>query len=281
MNNKNNYSGAFSRRRFSNLASTGLSGSGGGNGGYTITAGSANPDMGTVGVVKLQSSGRVPAEDGVIGGRSAQSQGADVYRVTAQPFSGCRFVSWNGDYPAGKRQQNPIDVTLSKNVVLAANFERVNISYTLHVDWNETMGRVTASGNGMQEGSLSAPAGSQVTLEATPKDGYVFKCWTGLQLSGTVQSNESRSITITMPARNLNLTAVFAKAVDNPGGGGGTPGGGTDDGDQETDPVIVNSYNLPSSGSLIDKAVPFVKKWWWAIAIAAWLWYDNRKGGRK
>lgn len=204
-----------------------------------------------------------------------------VVRVRAVANTGYRFVSWNHNLPSRTgRQNNPQLVTMNQNVTMIANFERVNISYMLKVLWDDTMGRVTTNGNGMQDGSVSATPGSQITLTATPKDGYVFKRWEGLQLAGNVQNNESRTITVTMPARDLTLTAVFAKNVQTPGGGGGTPGGGTIDTPYSGPYFVVPNPNI-TGASLLDQAIPFVKKWWWAIAIVAWLVYDSRKGGSK
>ena len=289
---KKTYSGAYSRRRYSNLSTaSGAFGTSGVNPGthstgFVLNAYAANPAMGTVVANVVQSSGaasgKSPVADFAAGANATGRSYAagTVVEVWAKPVAGYRFVSWNSDL-SGVRQSNSVRITMNRDVTLVASFERVSTSYTLNVAWDGSMGRVTASGSGMDAGRMSATPGSQVSLEATPKDGYVFKRWEVVHLAGNVQDNTSRRITITMPAHDLSLTAVFAKSADVPGGGGGTPGGGTSDdpGHNVYETPAVNVYPA-SSVSLVDSAVAFAKKWWWALAIAAWLYYDSRKGGR-
>lgn len=270
------YQGAYSRRRFSNYNVVEKQASNANNGNYTINAVPSNPSLGSVQVSQVALS---DVEAGMASGnQSAVKAAGGIYQVAALPFAGCRFAGWTGDYPAGKQQSNPIVVTLNKNINLVAVFERIENNYNIIVNWDSSMGRVVA--NGMQSGRMSATPGTQVTLEATPKDGYVFKRWEGINLAGNVQDNTSRRITLTMPSRDLTLSAVFAKATENPGGGGGTPQGGSSD-DNSGDGVTVPPTVVSTSGTIVDKVVPFVKKWWWAIAIVAWVWYENRKGGSK
>ena len=273
---RNIYQGAYSRRRFSNYNVVGAKTASASNNSYRLNAVASNPSLGSV---QVSSVALAATEVGVASANNpAVKAGAATYQVTALPFSGCRFVGWKGDYPAGKQQSNPIVVTLNRNINLIAVFERIETSYNIIVSYDSSMGRVVASG--MQEGRLSATPGTQVTLEATPKDGYVFKQWEGINLAGNVQDNTSRRITITMPARDLTLRAVFAKSAENPGSGGGTPGSGTSDDNGEV--VVIDTPTIVStSGSLTDKVLPFVKKWWWAIAIVAWVCYKNWKEGSK
>ena len=277
---KNNvYQGAYSRRRFSNYAVVGKETTSATSGTFSINAASGDPGMGTVQVALVGgTNSQFGTSTPMQGDRSAASR-YPTYKVTALPFDGCRFAGWTGDFPAGQQRTNPIVVTLNKNIILTASFERIENSYTISVGWDSSMGRVTA--NGLQNGRMSATPGSQVTLEATPKDGYVFKRWEGVNLAGNLQDNTSRRITITMPARDLSLTAVFAKVVDNPGGGGGTPGGGNSDDVPVVDPSVMPSPVVSGTEAITAKVVPFVKKWWWAIAIALWLYYDSKKGGMK
>lgn len=288
---KKPYQGAYSRRRFSNTTVVANGGTPSSNGVtyYTLNISSRNPAMGGVDYEVTQlpslSASEIGSSGQVVVNRdgSVSLPAGTVVRVKASPNSGYRFVSWAHNLSTGTgRQNNPQLVTMNRNVTMVANFTAVSIHRTLKVLWDETMGRVTTNGNGMQNGSLSATPGSQITLNATPNDGYVFKGWQGVQLAGNVQSNESRTITITMPDRDITLTAVFAQATQTPGGGGGTPGGGTSDGPDGPTPIDPPGTQSQIVGpSLINQVVPFVKKWWWAIAIVAWLVYDSRKGGSK
>lgn len=285
----NPYCGAYSRRRYSNLSTaSGTFGTatqnpgGGSNAGYTLTAYAADPTMGRVVAVNVSEVVNEPVNTGLdfATANAKRYAAGTVVEVQAKGNTGYRFVSWATNIPGtSQSQRNPLRVTMNRDITLIANFERVNVSYTLNVRWDETMGRVNASGSGLTNGSLSATPGSQVSLEATPKDGYVFKRWEGVNLAGNRQNNTSRRITLTMPARDLSLTAVFVKATETPGGGGGTPSGGTSD-EHQVQEIIIDNVIHTQGSSLLDQVVPFVKKWWWAILIGAWLWYD-KKGGSK
>ncbi len=276
---RNIYQGAYSRRRYSNYNVVGKQATYASTGNYTLNAVSGNPDMGKVHVSSaVHSSDAFSQSNDQGNGYATRGVGVNSYIVTALPFQGYRFVCWKGDFPAGKQNSSKILVTLNRNINLTAVFDTVEVSYNISVNWDASMGRVVASG--MQEGRLSATPGTQVTLEATPKDGYVFKRWEGINLAGNVQDNTSRRITITMPARDLTLRAVFAKSAENPGSGGGTPGSGTSDDNGGV--VVIDTPTIVSTGgSLTDKVLPFVKKWWWAIAIVAWVCYKNWKEGSK
>lgn len=273
---RNIYQGAYSRRRFSNYNVVGAKTASASHNRYRLNAVASNPSLGRVQVsrVELLDTDLTLASPN----NYAVKGGVAAYQVKALPFSGCRFAGWSGDCPAGKQHNNPIVVKLDKNINLVAEFERNAMCYNIIVKYDASMGRVVASG--MLENRMSAIPGTQVTLEATPKDGYVFKQWEGINLAGNVQDNTSRRITITMPARDLTLRAVFAKSAENPGSGGGTPGSGTSDDNGEV--VVIDTPTIVStSGSLTDKVLPFVKKWWWAIGIVAWVCYKNWKEGSK
>lgn len=283
MNQPKTYSGAFSRRRYSNMSTTGKVTTSSASSTYRLAVSSANPAMGSVEIdtsAVVASSGLGTANGGTVtpnrDGSFSFPAGAKV-SVKAKHNAGYRFAGWQG--VTANAQSNPIVVTMTRDVTLKANFEPVTTAYNLRVNYDSSMGRVNA--NGLQDGVMSVAAGAQVTLEAVPKDGYRFEGWSGLASKTT-----SRNITVTMPSHDLTLAALFSKVVDNPGGGGGTPGGGTDDtpenpggggGGGSYTPETISPLG---SNSLIDQAIAFAKKYWWALAIVAYLIYD-RKGGRK
>ena len=315
MYNRNQYSGAYSRRRYSNMSAaassntstaTGQFGSGSAKPQYHVNTSANDRSMGDVKIqVISEPTGQITKEENY-GDKPPMSRytplnglvfpKGTILLVQANPYSGYRFVSWQSAayIPSSAHQQRSFKVTVKSDMTFIANFVKMpsgySTSHTLSVNWDHTMGRVNA--NGLQEdGQMAVPYGSQVTLTAVPKDGYVFRRWSGIQLVGNVQSNESKTITITMPNSNLSLTAEFAKVVDNPGGGGGTPSGDIND---EPDTHVIGGggggvyvdetetvAEVATEGSLIDKAIPFVKKWWWAIAIVAYVVWKERKGGSK
>lgn len=297
--NINMYGGSYSRRRFSNLASTSAQPtvvSSGTVASYTLEAYSANPEMGRVVTTVVsavvaptyQERAASPSQGSTVSGGNVTRMrlaSGSVVDVTAKPNSGYRFAGW-GSSTSASRQNNPVRVTMNGNKTLVAYFEPIVTNHTLHVNWDDNKGRVNASGSGLQNGEMTAASGTQITLEATPKDGYVFVRWTGTYLSG---NTASRRITVTMPSHDLTVAAIFAQSAETPGGGGGTPGGGTTDEPstpgidtpQTVEPgnTIVNVSAL-SSGGLADRAVAFVKKWWWALAIAAFVYHESKKGGK-
>ncbi|MGI6182034.1 MAG: S-layer homology domain-containing protein, partial [Agathobaculum sp.] len=80
---------------------------------------------------------------------------------------------------------------------------------------------LTTDGHGRAAASVDqAPAGTVVTLTATPDSGYQMKTWE--VLAGEIQVKNDR---FTMPAGEVSIKAVFEK-TQAPGGGGGVGGGG-------------------------------------------------------
>lgn len=255
----NKYSGAYSRRRYSNFSGSDNNPSGA----HVISASSANSGMGEVRVTKLSS---LSDKITVANLNAALGLGYDIYRVTALPYEGYAFANWTGDVPAGKATENPLQVTLSKDVVLKANFVAAPVNRTLVVRWNGEMGRVTCNSNNFtvgsgtpaNGGSITAAAGSTVKLTAEPKDGYRFVRWEGFTVDG------STSKTVELSVADTTVNAVFV-SVDSPEEPE-TPGGG--------------NGSKPVGNDLVGKAMAFVRKWWWALLIAAYFVYKE-KGGRK
>lgn len=160
---------------------------------------------------------------------------------------------------------------------------------TLKVSWNGAMGRVTGSGNYTVEtatpaceGSATVIAGTTVTLTAEPDAGYHFVGWRGAPVEGVT----SQSVNIRV-SNNLNVSAVFAPD---------TPGEHHDlGGDHDHDAEKPNGYQYKpqggSTGVLAFLGVntmqgesnlrAFVRKYWWAILIVAYIAYKEWKGGKQ
>ena len=105
------------------------------------------------------------------------SQGTQV-SITATPNAGYSFSSWSNGSTA-----NPLTVTLNSNTSVTANFEAIVNSYTLTVSAGEG-GSVSSEGGEYEEGT-------EVTITATPDEGYKFIGWEGID-------NNSDSISITI-----------------------------------------------------------------------------------
>ena len=207
--------------------------------------------------------------------------------------------TYQGAY--SRRRFSNSSVAGNSNVETNDNYD-VKTS-VLKVSWNGTQGRVTGSGSFQIDtevpaclASAKVLTGNTVTLVATPNAGYHFERWSGMPVSGVT----NKSVTIKM-TQDYNIRAVFAPDMpgehpsDNPtGGNGGEPpvsGGGNGNGGEP--PVSGggngngngnggNHTNGLYGGSFVDqKLIPFVRQWWWAILIVAYIAYKEWKGARQ
>ena len=112
-------------------------------------------------------------------------EGTEV-TITASPDEGFVFSGWEGN----DSNSNSLTITVNSDITLQAFFSQ---AYTLEINQGEG-------------GSIIGEAGTygsetEITLEAIPADGYIFKNWVGL-------SETSPSLTITL-SENLVVSAVF------------------------------------------------------------------------
>ena len=110
--------------------------------------------------------------------------------VTATPNSGYTFSGWSNGSTA-----NPVTVTLNSNTSITANFALIPV-YTITVSAEEG-GSVSSEGGEYQQGT-------QVTLTATPDEGYEFTGWS----DGSTEA--TRVITA---SEDLTLTASFTELI--------------------------------------------------------------------
>ena len=102
-------------------------------------------------------------DGGSVSGGGTFLQGTEV-SLTATASVGYSFSSWsNGS------TNNPLTVTLNANTSISANFEALPNTYTLTVSAGEG-GSVSSEGGAYEEGT-------QLTLTASPDDGYQFISW--------------------------------------------------------------------------------------------------------
>ena len=144
--------------------------------------------------------------------------------LTATPASGSSFGLWTGcDSVSG----TSCSLTVNANRTVTAVFNAgVNQSYDLAVVKNGS-GSGTVTGNGINCGStcdLFLPAGTQVTLTATPASGSVFAGWSS---ACTTVSGNSCSLTL---GASVTVQATFNSSspgndvlsVSKAGSGSGT-----------------------------------------------------------
>ena len=98
------------------------------------------------------------------------SQGTQV-SITATPNAGYSFSGWSNGSTA-----NPLTVTLNSNTTITANFEALPNTYTV---------TLTAGEGGIVTGGGAYEEGTQITVIATPEEGFQFTGWSNgsLELS--------------------------------------------------------------------------------------------------
>jgi uncharacterized repeat protein (TIGR02543 family) len=116
--------------------------------------------------------------------------------LTATPAPGWSFSGWSGD---ASGSTNPLQVTMDGNKTITANFSQdPPTTYTLTVN-TSGQGSVTRNPN-----QANYPAGSTVTLTATPASGWSFSGWSG------DASGSTNPLQVTMDG-NKTITANFTQ----------------------------------------------------------------------
>ena len=117
--------------------------------------------------------------------------------ITATPAEGYEFIGWEGS----DSTEASLIVTLEANTTLNALFTVIINSYTLTVTAGEG-GTVSTEGGAYDEGT-------EVTITATPDEGYVFIGWYGI--------DSSDAILLINVESNQSIQAIFQEiqALDN------------------------------------------------------------------
>ena len=102
-------------------------------------------------------------EGGSVAPTTGSFNAATQVSITATPNSGYTFSGWSNGSTT-----NPVTVTLISNTSITANFTLIPV-YTISVS-AEDGGSVSSEGGEYQQGD-------QVTLTATPDEGYEFSGW--------------------------------------------------------------------------------------------------------
>ncbi|NOZ60971.1 MAG: hypothetical protein GXO74_04765, partial [Calditrichaeota bacterium] len=114
--------------------------------------------------------------------------------LTATANAGYRFDHWGG---AASGTNSSVTITMTRNKSVTAYFS--SIQYSLNISVSPSSGGSVSK----SPDKSSYSYGEQVTLTASPANGFSFDRWSG-DASGT-----SRTVTITMNG-NKNVTAQFA-----------------------------------------------------------------------
>lgn len=217
-----------------------------------------------------------------------------VIRVTATPATTNYVLDHFEDGDGNRLNTNTrlLRLEVTKDVTVRAVFRKANTTptqYDVKVEWDKSRGSVTGRPALGADGSVLVNNGQTVTLTAVPKDGYVLKEWTGTQVAGKWVPMHGSTIEQQIFS-NRTIAAVFVPKEVSPASNEETPdplnpdpaisggGGGSYPTDTDSDHSVPDTV---APVGLIDKVKPFVKKWWWAILIVAYIVYKERKGGKK
>ena len=125
---------------------------------------SQNPNTPPSNITKQYTLTVSAGEGGSVSTPGGTFSGGTQVSITATPSEGYRFSGWsNGS------SDNPLSVTINSNTSVTANFQVIVNSYTLTVVAGEG-GSVSGEGGEYEEGT-------EVTITATPDEGYRFKKW--------------------------------------------------------------------------------------------------------
>ena len=171
-----------------------------------------------------------PAEGGIVSGAQEAVEEGEKITVEATANEGYHFVNWTeGDKEVSKDVNFTFEVTANRNLV--ANFAQ-----------NTYDVNVTAGEGGTASGAQKdVTHGSEITITATPDEGYHFVNWTE---NGNEVSKEA-TYTFEVTADH-NLVANFAQNtydVNVTAGEGGTASGGQQDVTYGTEITVTASPN--------------------------------------
>ncbi len=101
---------------------------------------------------------------------------------------------------------------------------------------------LTTNGHGRAAASVDqAPAGTVVTLTATPDSGYQLKDWEVISEEVQVKNHQ-----FTMPAKDVSIKAIFEETPVSGGGGSGGGGGASDPLPDEPTPPEIEQPQSPA-----------------------------------
>ena len=140
--------------------------------------------------INIQGEGSV-TEEIVSTGKTTEYDSGTTVKLTAKPSEEWLFVGWSGDVES---TENPIELNITQSKTVSATFEKKK--YSLTVTAGEG-GTVSTEGGTYDEGT-------EVTVTATPAEGYEFAGWEG-------SDSTEASLTITLTA-NTSLNALFDRS---------------------------------------------------------------------
>ena len=153
-------------------------------------------------------------QNGTISASPTSAYKGDIVTLTATPASGYCLGSWT----VKDASNNNITVTNNQFTMPDSN---VTVSATFVVGYNVTLAPAT---NGTISANPTAgPAGTTVTLTATPATDYVFDSWVVYKTGDATTTVTVTNNSFTLPSYNVTVVGIFLA----PAGGDVTIGSGT------------------------------------------------------
>ena len=190
-------------------------------------------------------------EDNIDGNPGAYTFTVSDPAASGETSSGIKSVTINGEPQDGPTYRLPApdggnnDAGAEYTVIATDNAGNETTATVRTYRWHHVK-VISPDGNGTASASPDkAVAGTEITLTATPKDGYRFKEWQVVSPAGLVITNNK----FTMPDSNVEVKAIFEEDAPtaptehtvkfNANGGGGTMADVTG---------VSGSYTLPACG---------------------------------
>lgn len=234
---------------------------------YTVQASTANRDLGMIQIGEEAGTGTT-TQTATVNHGSTVTMHAIVTNPTLY-----RFVNWTSGTNVVSTD-NPLRFTASANVDYVANFEVIPVvtpQYTISVSAANGQGVVTATSGTNSGTSLTVDQGTQVTLTATPNEGYQFVNWTlgGVEVSTnaeyTVIANATEEYVANFALKTYTLTVkssnnAMGRAFFSTGSGTGT-GTGTGTGGLVTEKTVGHGESVTMEAIVTDPSVYRFVNW--------------------
>ena len=157
-------------------------------------------------------------EDTIDGNPGAYTFTVSDPAASGETSSGIKSVTINGEPQTGPTYRLPApdggnnDAGAEYTVVATDNAGNETTATVRTYRWHHVK-VISPDGNGTASASLAkAAAGTEITLTATPKDGYRFKEWQVVSPAGLVITNNK----FTMPDSNVEVKAIFEEDAPAP-----------------------------------------------------------------
>lgn len=234
---------------------------------YAIQASTADKNLGLIQIGETVGTGFATQTETVNHGSNVT-----MHAIVIDPTL-YRFVNWTSGTNVVSTD-NPLRFTASANVNYVANFEAIPVvtpQYTISVSAANGQGVVTATSGTNSGASLTVDQGTQVTLTATPNEGYQFVNWTlgGVEVSTnaeyTVIANATEEYVANFALKTYTLTVgtsdkAMGRAFFSTGSGTGT-GTGTGTGGLVTEKTVGHGESVTMEAVVTDPSVYRFVNW--------------------